>query len=837
MHATPSPTGNFPTAFIVVIIFSLDSSHDDIRAIASTTILTFVDLLLVEHGDCHSAPSIDISSILNTLWDILLVLDDLACSTSSVIELLCRIVTKLPQTRVDPPSAPPQITSDHSNFLSRIPRLFPFFRHTSVEVRRSVLSAVDALMPQLMDAVLMQTGECGKSASVDSLSSLFIPILVQLNCFFYLEEHETLVELAAATWMKLWRLFRDALTDPCITSDGGQTFASSKSAITFLHSLVEEMMSKYLMGWCQALMTMLGNAVDLKFLFVERSKLSASDAAVLCQDAQVVSRLQIVHSRHLATKCLSTVLVTLLLCLDVCSRRGGGSVETRDLTRRFCVWNETILAQLLEISVHCPRGASQRFGTFLIIEWSKHVRYLVDHFSHGASSPLLQAPLRLDALAIQIFHPPLLRYKKLVEGLVLADEDDAQWMRFSECFGATNRLHAECIALLNTFISETQVSDRISVATSALFPPPIVLPPLPTVQSGIFSIQHAQTIVGQWIPQLLESHLKPCLHLLISLIPPSDSARLRKEQERQDLVMKCVGLFETKINELQRDCSRENESVARVVCGVHACAAVELGAFLFDREMAASAMFHGEFSVNRRLLTNKNSTTAPPPLKLSPIIKALMNVLKTEPCVVLQRECASALADLISTLLQEENTSCGLETGAKVAAKVVKNLTLYLCANPFAPLLAHIPPPALSSQRNGDTKSQQILPHAATSISPPWYDDDGILTLLTTSAHSTSAHSTSSKSPPSPSINSTFSDNTSEGVASHHPVVEVFFQTDEEWHQCAQMGAKMALELLSCKFQHRLLHFIPTLLPNLTRNILGALDDAFNSLAAPPHGR
>ena len=78
---------------------------------------------------------LQVSTILNTLWDTLLDLDDLTASTNSIMTLLASLLSY------------PVVFTYHSQATTRlVPRLWPFLRHNITSVRKAVLETLCTLL-------------------------------------------------------------------------------------------------------------------------------------------------------------------------------------------------------------------------------------------------------------------------------------------------------------------------------------------------------------------------------------------------------------------------------------------------------------------------------------------------------------------------------------------------------------------------------------------------------------------------------------------------------------------------------------------------------------------
>ncbi|EPZ32387.1 SNF2-related domain-containing protein [Rozella allomycis CSF55] len=139
-----------------VIIEALKSEEDDIKKAGAESMYAIVEYLKDEK-----------EQVMNILSDNMKELDDLTCSTESIMRLLSKLVTlsemggeivttttatattspcQPPITSTTPPSNP----SNPSLYLNKfLPNMFQFFRHSIIGVRMSVLESIEGMMNTL----------------------------------------------------------------------------------------------------------------------------------------------------------------------------------------------------------------------------------------------------------------------------------------------------------------------------------------------------------------------------------------------------------------------------------------------------------------------------------------------------------------------------------------------------------------------------------------------------------------------------------------------------------------------------------------------------------------
>ncbi|TPX54865.1 hypothetical protein SeMB42_g00138 [Synchytrium endobioticum] len=155
------------------ILNGLRDQEDDVRAVSSATLLPITDILFR-----LLSPNVIYQSIVSSLWESLLHLDDIAAATAPVMELLARLLAE--------PLVIDAMEKSNVNLAILIPRLYPFFRHGSAPVRVAVLKTLSTLAHQPGDA---------RWISIDLLRLVFQN--------FVLEEHAKIVDATGQVWSQL----------------------------------------------------------------------------------------------------------------------------------------------------------------------------------------------------------------------------------------------------------------------------------------------------------------------------------------------------------------------------------------------------------------------------------------------------------------------------------------------------------------------------------------------------------------------------------------------------------------------------------------------------------
>ncbi|XP_065826869.1 TATA-binding protein-associated factor 172-like isoform X2 [Oscarella lobularis] len=113
------------------IMNGLVDADDDVRAVSSAALLPVADQL------ADTVPQ-EVPSLLSSLWDILVDLDELSASTNSVMALLSSLLSTSAESR--------RRRDDDIEIDGLIPRLWRFLRHAIPSVRKSTCNTLDTLI-------------------------------------------------------------------------------------------------------------------------------------------------------------------------------------------------------------------------------------------------------------------------------------------------------------------------------------------------------------------------------------------------------------------------------------------------------------------------------------------------------------------------------------------------------------------------------------------------------------------------------------------------------------------------------------------------------------------
>ncbi|GBL97094.1 TATA-binding protein-associated factor 172, partial [Araneus ventricosus] len=117
--------------FMIPLVFEptclcLQDSVDDVSAVAASALVPVTNIIVTTLPE-------KVPSVISSLWNALLDLDDLTVSTSSILQLLASLLSY---------SSTYCSNSSMGNFEELVPRLWPFLSHNSSVVRKSVLQAL-----------------------------------------------------------------------------------------------------------------------------------------------------------------------------------------------------------------------------------------------------------------------------------------------------------------------------------------------------------------------------------------------------------------------------------------------------------------------------------------------------------------------------------------------------------------------------------------------------------------------------------------------------------------------------------------------------------------------
>ncbi|KAL4240937.1 btaf1 RNA polymerase II [Mactra antiquata] len=179
------------------ILQGLQDVDDDVRAVAAGALVPVADNLVFVLPD-------QVGGIVECLWEILLDLDDLTASTSSIMTLLSTLLAH-PKTS--------NINMIFKPLNELVPRLLPFLRHNVPCVRQSALKTIDTLLnmsstehpvnawlPYLIQALLCHVYQ----RSLLEVNTDVLTVVTQVWSSLLNKSTTDNLVMAATPWMGVW---------------------------------------------------------------------------------------------------------------------------------------------------------------------------------------------------------------------------------------------------------------------------------------------------------------------------------------------------------------------------------------------------------------------------------------------------------------------------------------------------------------------------------------------------------------------------------------------------------------------------------------------------------
>ncbi|KAJ3309940.1 btaf1 RNA polymerase II, B-TFIID transcription factor-associated, 170kDa [Boothiomyces sp. JEL0838] len=273
----PLPNGQDSPAF-KAIIEGLKDHNDDVRAVASSSLIPISDLLV------KLLPEKKIfNTIVVYLWDSLQELDDLTAATSFVMDLLSDLLRK--------PQIIQILRKEASQFLEKlVPQLFPFFRHAITSVRLAVLRTLSSL------------AELSKEENSAGISWVTTDLLRLVFQNFVLEEKEEVIKSTSNVWSQLVELLA---IKPC----------DQKILDNLCNSILSVLLAQ--------VMSPIGTAFDSRLFISYRANptakssdnslnIPAQDRAMMNQDMTILAYDVVIHGRIAAAACLGKLACALM---------------------------------------------------------------------------------------------------------------------------------------------------------------------------------------------------------------------------------------------------------------------------------------------------------------------------------------------------------------------------------------------------------------------------------------------------------------------------------------------------------------------------------------------
>ncbi|KAJ3082443.1 TATA-binding protein-associated factor mot1 [Quaeritorhiza haematococci] len=694
------------TGVFRAIVDGLKDADDDVRAVSSSTVLPIASLVV-----SLLPPHKILQDIVYTLWDCLQELDDLTSATASVMDLLSRLVMDPVVAQAMREDCGPGATGVHGGLGLKglVPRLYPFFRHAIVSVRVAVLKTVRTLVDvATMNAAATNENDGGSAGAVTDYSWVTAELLRLVFQNFLLEEKPEIVEASLEVWTAL------------ITFLEKGDAAGTGATATIAGAALRHVATPHLSGWFGLLMTPVGTPLDSRLFFHhqhsggsmysspavssapsaassaaaspvagkkkgrgggrggskaarggsspdapsvststgafgEGLNVSVHDKAMANQDLTVVSVDDVIRGRVAAATalgrliccCLSGAKVPAAVQEVLNSARTGTSIAGAVANMMVDAETEARVRDLVAMHLASGWAGHRVFAHVVVEEWAVWFSDMVVKeqqrlISSGAIPPQFVVSYPFVATS------PLIN--ALCEAMVqaLSDADSGASLLYNELINPLTFLHTETQGLLGMFV-------QFGIQSVPILPPlpqqqqqQHHLPPNPL--GPVFTLQVAERILAEVCPQLMP-HVPPGP----AGVPPASSSSKRGRAtsgagtpDRHTVLIDWQRRVQSAI-----DSFRDTQSKTEVrVLGACGSAVVAFGRV---------------------------------PAKMNPVIRALMNGIKSEANEVMQRRCARGLGGLISLLIEAGGGATGGAAGNRskaVVDKVVKNLAGFLCSDP-----------------------------------------------------------------------------------------------------------------------------------------------------------
>lgn len=299
------------------------------------------------------------------------------------------------------------------------------------------------------------------------------------------------------------------------------------------------------------------------------------------------------------------------------------TTDSHNLTMILNWWTKT-----LSDWMSSNNSMSMRWAGEFILQWARYIHQKQPSLAHLIISP--NGPSNKDAYIIWM--------KQFHKFLVRTLYNESLSMRFFETDRYLMQARGDAVSLLTTYTQEGI--------------DPNILASVKTVEDG-FTVADATVILRDWHPQLRDSHIKSIHEQRLAGL----SGKGYKEETKKQSQL---------LNDIQARASTLEESINRVVNEQSILENAIQGAF------AGALVSLGTFLPQFHQLAEQNNG-----LKMNPVVRSLVNALKTEKYEWFQHHHGENIAHLIRVLLSADD-----ESSQKVAKKLAKNLCTFVCALP-----------------------------------------------------------------------------------------------------------------------------------------------------------
>ncbi|KAJ1654959.1 TATA-binding protein-associated factor mot1 [Dispira simplex] len=496
------------------VYLGLQDNDDDVRAVSAATLTPMVDVLVQQLPDT-------IPGLCRILWNGLLELkDDLTPSIASVMDLVsklyrydkvCSLMKSQALTSGDQ-LATLEISGDtvsstvDRGFVTLLPRLYPFFRHTMSSVRIAVLETLQTFIRLAPDDPWVN--QQWRNVDARCLQLVYQNLV--------LETHPKILQLSGQVWSALvWRLVYCHLVFP----------PDHKSDFSLAH-----LVAPHLPHWFQWAAHPVGVPLSTMGMYMARApgldnstgvyQVHPVDATVVRQDMGLLSKDVLYRNRAAMARALGHLL-SVLAVQQLRTQSSKDAVQT--------LTDTTSLDSLLRGCLDCLFQSSVAFHHWVVAvvidEWA--TAYAAYRAWMNKTMPLrspLQYPLlQVSSLATHC-HETLLR-----------NLGESSGVTYAEVLPAVRRIHAESLALLREFTTQAEV-------------PAHQVPALPPV--SIEDCPPGTPPVAHWFTVDMGTHVAGELYQTLCQAIPSKkktNTLLKSLEDRRRRVLASIGYYHSEL--------------------------------------------------------------------------------------------------------------------------------------------------------------------------------------------------------------------------------------------------------------------------------------------------
>ncbi|KAI8321615.1 hypothetical protein GQ54DRAFT_333859 [Martensiomyces pterosporus] len=601
------------TGTLDAALAGLRDHDDDVRSVSAETLLPLVDTLVT----CQPTRILD---VINGVWAALTDLgDDLTASVASVMELLARLFSH-PQVRAAVIEAG-RVDPENYAFTVLIPRLYPFFRHTIVSVRKATLQTLLTFASMQADGLQEEQhaygiGVAHPAASFGSTGGpIAIPPWVDTACLrlvfqnIILETNADILDLSIKLWHALLKQCREQVRSATNGNGNGIDSTCDDAAVDLVNALLPQ---NTIHAMFRLVSTPIGIPLPRALIYDPRSANSTAkagsanganggalssrynvDSPMIQQDLGLISRETVMRCRVQGAAAL------------------GLLVAAWPASTRAATFSDTLASALYSRwSLQCQL-ASVIVEEFVMAERTGVLR---DAGNSGVGiGGMASGPMAQDV----VFSTPEFVDQLLaaISAVLMGDFAQASPspLAYADLERSLAHVRGDCQVLLGSICSEGKLDASVVPA----------LPEVSVSQMGSFTIELASQVCSTMFSQLVAQ-----------ISPRTLTARVKSTlQERQQRLLASIEYYQQQQQE-------------------------------FD--VSTNAALAGAVIAVGRL-----------PAKLNTILRSVMAAIKLEGSELLQRRAATAAARMAALCY------CSATPRAGPADKMIKNLATFVCSDPW----------------------------------------------------------------------------------------------------------------------------------------------------------